>query len=116
QPEVRAIREVIEVLRPARILALHAIGGSGRGGAYADTVEGQTARELACRMALRMRGTRLPRGGMSGEVNVAGNELANDVCNVRYPETASVSVTTAQSSLGSWASAPADIGGRGIPV
>ncbi len=116
QPEVKAVRRVIEVLNPERILALHAIDEGTKGGAYADPVEGRVTRELACRMALRMRGTRLPKGKMSGEVNVAGNELANDVCNTRYPETASVSVTTAQSSLGSWGSAPSDAGGSGIPV
>jgi hypothetical protein len=116
QPEVRAVRQVIEILQPDRILALHAITGADKGGVYADPVEGRVARELACRMALRMRGTPLPRGGMSGASNVAGNELENNVCSVRYPETAAVSVTTAQSSLGAWASAPTSVGGRATPV
>jgi hypothetical protein len=115
QPEVRAVRNVIETLNPERILALHAITNRRKGGVYADPIEGD-ARELACRMALRMRGTSLARGRMSGDINVTGNELVNKVCNVRYPETASVSVTTAQSSLGAWASAPTGVGGRGIPV
>ncbi len=116
QPEVTAVMDVVGALSPERILALHAIGSAASGGAFADPVEGP-ARELACRMALRMRGTPLPRGGMSGDVNVRANEVAAGVCSARYPEAASVAVTTAQSSLGAWASAPAAIGGAGgIPV
>jgi predicted deacylase len=119
QPEVTAVRQVIEILNPDRILALHAIDEPpkpSKAGVFADLVEDRVARDLACRMALRMQGVQLPKGGMSGNVNVLGNQLANSVCNVRYPETASVSVTTQQSSLGAWASATTSVGGRGIPV
>ncbi len=115
QPETAAVRRVIETLRPARILALHAHGGTNTGGVYADPVEG-AARELACRMAIRMQGTATATGAMSGEENVRGNRLAQGVCESRYPDTAAVSVTTAQSSLGAWASAPTAIGGRGAIV
>ncbi|MEJ2608246.1 MAG: DUF2817 domain-containing protein, partial [Anaerolineales bacterium] len=117
QPEVQAVMNVVNTLGPARILALHAIGTTRSAGVYADPVEGDVARELACRMALRMRGTPLSSGVRPGDVNVRGNELANDVCNTRYPSTAQVSVTTQQSSLGAWASAPRSIGGGGsIPT
>jgi Domain of unknown function (DUF4157)/D-alanyl-D-alanine carboxypeptidase/Succinylglutamate desuccinylase / Aspartoacylase family len=116
EPEVTAVRQVVEIFKPNRILALHAISSASEGGVFADPVEDRVARDLACRMALRMRGIQLPKGGMSGDVNVAGNQLTNNVCNVRYPEAASVSVTTQQSSLGAWASAPTSVGGRGIPV
>lgn len=119
QPEVQAVMNVVNHLRPARILALHAVSSPSSAGAFADPVEGSSAsgvaRELACRMALRMRGQPLRRGG--GDVNVRGNELASGVCSARYPGSASVSVTTEQSSLGAWASAPENIGGAGdIPV
>jgi predicted deacylase len=114
QPETRAIMNVVRTLRPARILALHAQGDPGKAGASADPVEGP-ARELACRMALRMRGGALGTGATTDR-NTRGNELANNVCNSRYPDTAAVSVTTAQSSFGAWASAPTAIGGQGIPV
>jgi hypothetical protein len=120
QPEVRAVRTAIQTLHPVRILALHAISGANKGGVYADPVEGPplaAARELACRMALRMRGAQnLTTGRWSGNPNVVGNEVANNVCSVRYPETAAVSVTTRQSSLGSWASAPPSVGGQGTLV
>jgi len=95
QPEVKAVRAVIEKLHPRRILALHAQGDPAKGGVFADPVEGE-ARELACRMALRMR-------GVTG-VDVRGNLLERGVCSARYPAQAEVSVTTAQSSLGAWGS------------
>ncbi len=104
QPEVRAVRRVIEILRPVRILALHAIGGAEKGGVFADPVEG-AARDLAARMAYAM-----------GPANVRGNVLRNGAFSARYPESASVSVTTSQSSLGAWASAPTAVGGRGTAV
>jgi predicted deacylase len=116
QPETEAVIDVVTKLHPARILALHAIGGanatsSGSGGVFADPVEGD-ARELACRMALRMRGS----GSSTTNVNTRGNQLDANVCNSRYPETASVSVTTQQSSLGAWGSAAVSAGGRGTTV
>jgi hypothetical protein len=120
QPETQAVIDVVTKLHPVRILALHAIGAVGgtsspSGGVFADPVEG-AARELACRMALRMRGGAPGSGGSTTNVNIRGNELAADVCNSRYPETAKVSVTTQQSSLGSWGSAPMSAGGRGTTV
>ena len=120
QPEVQAVMDVVTKLRPTRILALHAIGSAGSksspsGGVFADPVEGP-ARELACRMALRMRGGALGSGGATTDVNTRGNQLANNICNSRYPEQAEVSVTTQQSSLGSWASAPIAAGGQNTTV
>lgn len=114
QLETAAVRRLIETLQPSRILALHAIGNRSQGGVYADPVEGE-ARELACRMALRMQGSPTSGGGTSGEINVRGNRLARGVCEARYPG-APPSVTSAQSSLGAWASAPTAIGGRGTTV
>lgn len=118
QPEVKAIMKVVQTLRPERILSLHGIEEPSekdpkepkhqKGGVYADTVEGDVARQLACRMALRMRGQK--------DENVGGNKLGANICAVRYPETAAVSVSEQQSSLGAWASAPASVGGEGIPV
>lgn len=104
QPEVKAVRRVIEILRPSRILALHAITGAQKGGVFADPVEGP-ARELAARMAAAM-----------DPANTRGNVSGHGAFSARYPESASVSVTTAQSSLGAWASAPTTAGGRGTPV
>ena len=118
QPEVQAIMNVVQTIRPERILSLHGIEEESetdstkpkhqKGGVYADTVEGNAARQLACRMALRMRGQK--------DENVGGNKLGADICAVRYPETSAVSVTDQQSSLGSWASASKSIGGEEIPV
>ena len=117
QPEVQAVMNVVNILNPSRILALHAVSSATSAGVYSDPVEGDVARDLACRMALRMRGTPLPSGVRPGDVNVRGNEVANNVCNTRYPSSAQVSVTTQQSSLGAWASAPSNIGGGGgIPT
>jgi uncharacterized protein DUF4157/D-alanyl-D-alanine carboxypeptidase-like protein/zinc carboxypeptidase len=120
QPEVQAVMDVVTKLHPSRILALHAIGAAGStssrsGGVFADPVEGP-ARELACRMALRMRGGALGSGGSTTDLNTRGNQLANNICNSRYPEQAEVSVTTQQSSLGSWASAPVAAGGQNTTV
>ena len=78
------------------------------GGVYADAVEGDVARELACRMALRMRGEK--------DINVRGNKIDASLCSARYPETSDVSVTKEQSSLGAWASASRAAGGEEIPV
>lgn len=115
QPETRAVRTAIERLRPDRILALHAIENEDEGGVYADPVEGP-ARELACRMALRMRGVPATTGGgMTGDVNVEGNRIPSGVCESRYPGR-TPELTSAQSSLGAWASAPASAGGMGTIV
>ena len=113
QPEVKAIMTVVRTLRPERILSLHGIEDPGQemGGVYADPVEGDVARQLACRMALRMRG----RGG-AGDVNVKGNRIDKDVCSVRYPLSSKVGVTMEESSLGAWGSASPSAGGQGIPV
>jgi hypothetical protein len=116
QPEVKAIMKVVETIKPDRILSLHGIteekDGSKpkreKGGVYADTVEDDVGRELACRMALRMRGAK--------DENVGGNKLSANICAVRYPETSAVSVTEDQSSLGAWASAPTSIGGKDTTV
>ncbi len=109
QPETAAVRRVVQILRPSRILVLHAQGDPAKGGVYADPVEGE-ARELACRMALRMRGT------PPGSAVVPGNLLERGVCESRYPAAAEVEVTTAQSSLGAWGSAPTAVGGGGATV
>lgn len=118
QPEVQAIMNVVQTIRPKRILSLHGIEEPSesdpkqpkhqKGGVYADTVEGDVARQLACRMALRMRGAK--------DENVGGNKLGANICAVRYPETSAVSVSEKQSSLGAWASAPRSIGGENTPV
>jgi len=118
QPEVQAIMNVVQTIRPERILSLHGIEEPSekdtkqpkhqKGGVYADPVEDDVSRQLACRMALRMRGQK--------DENVGGNKLGAGICAVRYPETSAVSVTQQQSSLGAWASAPKSVGGEGIPV
>ena len=118
QPEVKAIMNVVQTIHPDRILSLHGIEEPSesdpkqpphqKGGVYADTVEGDVARQLACRMALRMRGSK--------DENVGGNKLRANICAVRYPSTSEVTISEKQSSLGAWASAPAAIGGEGIPV
>jgi hypothetical protein len=110
QPEVKAIMKVVQTIHPDRILSLHAIEDptQKKGGVYADPVEGDPSRQLACRMALRMRG--------GGDINVKGNKVDASICNTRYPETSAVSVTKEQSSLGAWASASKETGGEGIPV
>lgn len=118
QPEVQAIMNVVQTIRPERILSLHGIEEESetdstkakyqKGGVYADTVEGNVSRQLACRMALRMRGQK--------DENVGGNKLGANICAVRYPETSAVSVTDQQSSLGAWASASKSVGGEDIPV
>ncbi|ASU33917.1 DUF2817 domain-containing protein [Mucilaginibacter xinganensis] len=111
QPEVKAIKNIISVLHPARILSLHTVKNQNEGGFYADPVEGE-AREIACEMAISVLNA-----SPANEINVRGNEIAHGVCGARYPGGAEVSVTTGQSSLGSWASAPASAGGGGnIPV
>jgi hypothetical protein len=114
QPEVQAVMDVVQQLRPARILALHAITGAGKGGVFADPVEGP-ARELAARMALRMRGGALG-SGTASDANVHANQVEHGAFSARYPETAAVSVTSQQSSLGAWASAPVAAGGQATPV
>lgn len=118
QPETKAIMDVVQTIKPERILSLHGIEEPSekdpkqpkhqKGGVYADTVEGDVARQLACRMALRMRGAK--------DENVGGNKLRDNICAVRYPSTSEVTISEHQSSLGAWASAPASIGGEGIPV
>jgi len=118
QPEVKAIMNVVQTIHPDRILSLHGIEEPSetdpkqpkhqKGGVYADTVEGDVARQLACRMALRMRGSK--------DENVGGNKLGANICAVRYPSTSEVTISEKQSSLGAWASAPAAIGGEGTPV
>jgi len=109
QPEVTSVRRAIQILRPSRILVLHAHSDPTKGGVYADPVEGE-ARELACRMALRMRGT------PAGSAVVPGNRLTAGVCESRYPDTAAVQVSTTQSSLGAWGSASTSVGGGGATV
>jgi hypothetical protein len=107
--------DVVQQLHPARILALHAITGAGKGGVFADPVEGP-ARELAARMALRMRGGAPGSGTAVSDANVHANQIEHGAFSARYPETASVSVTSQQSSLGAWASAPVAAGGQATPV
>jgi len=109
QPETTAVKRVIQTLHPSRILVLHAQGDPKKGGVYADPVEGE-ARELACRMALKMLGT------PPGNKVVPGNLLDKNVCESRYPAAAEVEVTTAQSSLGAWGSASKSVGGGGAVV
>jgi hypothetical protein len=110
QPEMEAVKNVIQILRPSRILVLHAQGHAELGGVYADPVEGE-ARELACRMALKMRGSS---GGK--EAVVPGNQLDKGVCESRYPDQAEVGVSTTQSSIGTWGSASRAAGGGGAVV
>jgi Domain of unknown function (DUF4157)/D-alanyl-D-alanine carboxypeptidase/Succinylglutamate desuccinylase / Aspartoacylase family len=118
QPETKAVRAVIETLKPSRILALHAMSpGEGtdiaKGGVFADPVQDPKAAALACRMAVRMQGKK---GAKNRNVNVVGNKLDTGFCSVLYPSQSEVGVTSSQSSLGTWASAPASKGGLGIPV
>lgn len=118
QPEVQAIMNVVQTIRPERILSLHGIEEPSesnpsqpkhqKGGVYADPVEGDVARQISCRMALRMRGQK--------DENVGGNKLGADICAVRYPQTSEVTISEEQSSLGAWGSASQSIGGQGIPV
>jgi len=111
QPEVKTIKNIISVLHPSRILSLHTVKNQDEGGFYADHEEGE-AREIACEMAISVLNA-----SPANEINVRGNEIAHGVCSARYPGGAEVSVTKGQSSLGSWASAPASVGGGGsIPV
>jgi hypothetical protein len=112
QPETKAVRAVIETLKPARILALHAMSpdeGSSvaPGGVFADPARDPKAAALACRMAVRMQ---------NRNVNVVGNKLDTGFCSALYPHQSEVGVSSAQSSLGTWASAPENQGGLGIPV
>jgi hypothetical protein len=109
QPETAAVRRLIQTLHPSRILVLHAQGDVNKGGVYSDPVEGES-RELACRMALAMRGT------TSGTAAVPGNLLDQGVCNSRYPDSAAVEQTTTHSSLGAWGSASQTDGGAGATV
>ena len=109
QPETEAVKKVVQTLRPSRILVLHAHGEASKGGVYADPVEGE-ARELACRMAVKMK------AASTGNEVVPGNQLDEKVCESRYPDSAAVSVSTTQSSLGAWGSAPKSAGGGGAVV
>jgi len=94
QPEVKAVKAVIDKLQPSRILSMHAQGDPKKGGAFADPVEGE-AREIACRMAMAMGG---------GDANDPANRLSSKVCESRYPASAEVEISEKQSSLGAWAS------------
>lgn len=113
QPETAAVRKVVEVLKPDRILALHATSTKANAGAFADPSKDPAAVALACRMALRMRGKK---GAAKREVNVRGNKLDTGICSALYPAQGEVDVTTKNASLGTWASAPEAVGGRGTPV
>jgi hypothetical protein len=118
QPETKAVRSVIETLKPSRILALHAMSPEkdssiAKGGVFADPVQDPKAAALACRMAVRMQGKK---GAKNRNVNVVGNKLDTGFCSVLYPSQGEVEVTSSQSSLGTWASAPESQGGLGIPV
>jgi predicted deacylase len=108
QPEVTAVKKVIETFKPARILSMHSQGDPEKGGAFADPVEGNEARELACRMALRMRG--------ENDVNAPANQLSAGVCSSRYPDQSKIDVSTESSSLGVFAATPKSAGGLGTPV
>jgi hypothetical protein len=110
QPETEAVKNVIQILRPSRILVLHAQGHANLGGVYADPVEGE-ARELACRMALKMRGSATGKDAV-----VPGNQLDKGICESRYPAAAEVGVSTTQSSIGAWGSASRAVGGGGAVV
>jgi predicted deacylase len=94
QPEVKAVKAVIDKLQPSRILSMHAQGDPAKGGAFADPVEGE-AREIACRMAMAIGG---------GDTNDPANRLSKQVCGSRYPAAAEVEISEKQSSLGAWAS------------
>ncbi len=118
QPETRALRDVIETLKPSRILALHAVAppeGSdvAPGGVFADPAKDPKAAALACRMAVRMQNKP---GAKNRNVNVAGNKLDTGFCSDLYPIQSEVGGSDKQSSLGIWASAPESQGGLGIPV
>jgi len=118
QPETKAVMEVIKVLKPSRILALHAMSpdedtGIAPGGVFADPARDPKAAALACRMAVRMQGKP---GAKNRNVNVVGNKLDTGFCSVLYPHQDEVGVSSKQSSLGTWASAPESQGGLGIPV
>jgi len=54
--------------------------------------------------------------GSTGNAVVPGNQLDKNLCESRYPAQAEVEVTTAQSSLGAWGSAPRSAGGAGATV
>jgi hypothetical protein len=109
QPETEAVKTLIQILHPSRILVLHAQGDPKKGGVYADPVEGE-ARELACRMATKMK------AASTGNEVVPGNQLDKNICESRYPSAAEVEVTTKQSSLGAWGSASQSAGGAGAVV
>lgn len=109
QPETEAVKNLIQILHPSRILVLHAQGDPKKGGVYADPVEGE-ARELACRMAMKMK------SASTGNEVVPGNQLDKNICESRYPSAAEVEVTTKQSSLGAWGSASQSAGGAGAVV
>ena len=109
QPETEAVKNLIQILHPSRILVLHAQGDPKKGGVYADPVEGE-ARELACRMAIKMK------AASTGNEVVPGNQLDKNICESRYPSAAEVEVTTKQSSLGAWGSASPSAGGAGAVV
>ncbi len=119
QPETKAVREVIQTLKPARILALHAIAperddpGKINAGVSADPATDPKAAELACRMAVRMQGKP---GARKRNVNVVSNKLDTGFCSALYPDQKEVGITSKNSSLGVWASGPEDQGGMGIPV
>ena len=113
QPETEAIMAVVQTIKPDRIISLHAIEDPAgkKGGVYADPYKDDDVTKLACRMASRMR-------GQTGkdEINVSGNKLDTGFCKALYPLSGEVSVTDKQSSLGSWASAPKNVGGEATPV
>jgi hypothetical protein len=119
QPETKAVREVIETLKPSRILALHAIDPEKddpsivNAGAFADPAKDPKAAELACRMAVRMQGKP---GAKNRNVNVVGNKLDTGFCSALYPDQKEVGISSKNSSLGVWASGAVDKGGQGIPV
>jgi hypothetical protein len=113
QPETRAVREVIEILKPSRILALHAHGTRTSAGAFADPAKDPKAAALACRMAVRMQNKP---GATNRNVNVRGNKLDTGFCSALYPDQGQVDATTKNSSLGVWASGEEKAGGMGIPV
>jgi hypothetical protein len=118
QPETKAVRSVIQALKPSRILALHAMSpdeGStvAKGGVFADPAQDPKAVGLACRMAVRMQNKP---GAKDRNVNVAGNKLDTGFCSALYPHQSEVGVSSEQSSLGVWASAPKSQGGLGVPV
>ncbi|HEX6899532.1 MAG TPA: DUF4157 domain-containing protein [Thermoanaerobaculia bacterium] len=113
QPETKAVREVIEILKPSRILALHAHDSPTSAGAFADPSSDPKAVELACRMAVRMRNKP---GSSKRDVNVRGNKLDTGFCSALYPDQGEIDASTKHSSLGTWASGPESAGGMGIPV